>query len=105
MNERCAQYAELNVKTLRLIREPESVVRKQRIPRLPDLNPILHIETHDGGIVEQAQEAQLTHAAQNNIGLLLEVIQPVDSRGCQSLIHAVGVKTQSQSKAGGFEIL
>ena len=71
-----AESAEVELKTFRLLLEAEALVPEERVPRFPGGESALYIGTHGTRIVEQPQQSELAEAAENNIPVLLNGIQP-----------------------------
>ena len=76
VGERYAESAEVELKTFRLVLEAETLVPEERVPRFPSLKSALYIGAHGDRIVEQPQQSELAEAAENNIPVLLNGIQP-----------------------------
>ena len=76
VGKRGAESAEVELKTFRLVLEAETLVPEERVPRFPSLGSALYIGAHGERIVEQSQQAELAEAAENNIPVLLNGVQP-----------------------------
>ena len=93
VSKRGAESAEVELKTFRLVVEAETLIPEERVPRFPSLESALDICAHGERIVEQPQQSELAEAAENNIPVLFNGVQP--GKRCR-VVHMSSVAQRNE---------